>query len=93
MIRSFADVATRDFWNTGKSRRLPSTLLSAARRRLQVFDAATRLGDLRMPPGNRLHALSGDREGQHAISVNDQYRICFVWREGDAFEVEITDYH
>jgi proteic killer suppression protein len=58
-----------------------------------MLDAATALEDLRVPPGNRLHALEGDRQGQHAIRINDQYRVCFVWRHGHAYDVEITDYH
>lgn len=64
-----------------------------ARRKLLYLHRARRLDDLRVPPGNRLEALKGDRRGQHAIRVNDQWRICFAWREGDAFEVEIVDYH
>jgi proteic killer suppression protein len=60
---------------------------------LQMLDAAIRLSDLESPPGNRLHALSGDRKGQHAIRVNDQFRVCFVWKDGDAYDVEIADYH
>ncbi len=58
-----------------------------------MLDAAVRIDDLRVPPGNRLEALSGDRKGQHSIRINDKYRICFVWRDGDAYEVEIVDYH
>jgi toxin HigB-1 len=64
-----------------------------ARRKLLMLHAAKRLMDLSVPRGNRLHALEGDREGQHSISINDQWRICFVWSEGDAYEVEIVDYH
>ena len=69
------------------------TIERAARRKLRYLHNATRLEDLRVPPGNRLEALRGDRAGQHAIRVNDQFRICFVWRDGDAFDVEIVDYH
>ena len=58
-----------------------------------MVDAAAQLDDLKVPPGNRLHALTGDRKGQHAIRINDQYRVCFEWRDGNAYEVEITDYH
>lgn len=94
MIKTFADAETREFWETGKSRRSPpSGLRDVARRKLQMLDAAQKLNDLKMPPGNRLHGLTGDRSGQHAIRINDQYRVCFEWREGNAFEVEITDYH
>jgi proteic killer suppression protein len=64
-----------------------------AQRKLAMLDAAESLGDLRGPPGNRLEKLTGDREGQHSIRVNDQWRICFRWRDGDALDVEITDYH
>jgi toxin HigB-1 len=66
---------------------------SVARRKLNMVHAAWKLEDLKMPPGNKLHKLDADREGQHAISINDQYRVCFVWREGHAYDVEITDYH
>lgn len=66
---------------------------STARRKLEMLEAATRLEDLRVPPGNRLEALSGDRKGQHSIRINDHWRICFVWREGGADRVEIVDYH
>jgi proteic killer suppression protein len=64
-----------------------------ARRKLQMLDSAVRLDDLKVPPGNKLHLLVGDRAGQHAIRINDQFRICFIWRDGDAHDVEITDYH
>ena len=94
MIKSFADEPTRTFWETGKSPRWPpANLRNVAKRKLQLLDAALRLEDLRVPPNNRLHALIGDREGQHAIRINDQFRICFVWRDGDIYDVEITDYH
>jgi len=75
------------------SRKLPQNVQRAARMKLEVLDAAEVLQDLRVPPGNRLEKLSGDREGQHSIRINDQWRICFVWKEGNAHEVEITDYH
>jgi proteic killer suppression protein len=71
----------------------PSDVANVARRKLRMLDAAMRLDDLRVPPGNRLEALSGDREGQHSIRVNDQWRVCFVWRDGGAHEVEVADYH
>lgn len=94
MIKSFADAETREFWETGKSRkRPPAELRPVARRKLMMLDAAARLDDLKVPPGNRLHALSGDRAGQHAIRINDQFRVCFTWKDGDAHGVEITDYH
>lgn len=78
---------------TGKSRRFPPDILSRALRKLGQLDAATALGDVAVPPSNRLHALRDDRKGQHSISVNDQGRICFVFRDGDAFDVEVCDYH
>lgn len=94
MIKSFADSETRYFWEIGTSKRKPpANLRSVAKRKLQMIDAATKLDDLKIPPGNRLHALSKDREGQHAIWINDQFRICFLWRDGNAHDVEITDYH
>ncbi len=77
----------------GTSRRLPANLRRTAVRKLHWLHGARDLEDLRVPPGNRLEALAGDRKGQHSIRINDQYRICFVWREGNAYEVEIVDYH
>ena len=93
MIKSFADAETQSLYVTGTSRRLPADILKRARRKLEYVDLATRLDDLRVPPGNRLHRLGGDRKGQYSISVNDQWRICFRFADGDAHEVEITDYH
>ena len=94
MIKSFADQETRRFWETGKpARNPPSNLRKVARRKLQMLEVAIRLSDLEAPPGNRLHALSGDRKGQHAIRVNDQFRVCFIWKDGDAYDMEIADYH
>ena len=92
MIRSFADEDTEHLFFSGKSRRF-NAILAVARRRLQVLDNTSYLDDLRVPPGNRLEALKGDRKGQHSIRINDQYRICFRWDKGDAYEVEIVDYH
>jgi proteic killer suppression protein len=93
LIRSFRNAETKRLWLTGTSRRMPPTLRKAALRKLQLLDSAVSLEDLRMIPGNRLEALKGDRENQFSIRVNDQYRLCFTWREGDAYDVEITDYH
>lgn len=93
MIRTFADAETERFWATGKSRRLPSDIHKRAAMRLQQLHAAVRVEDLRMPPSNRLEALHRDRAGQHSIRVNDQWRVCFRFEDGDAFEVEIVDYH
>lgn len=93
MIKTFADKHTHDFYVTGKSRRLPADLLKRAMRRLEYVDLASKLEDLKVPPSNRLHALKDDREGQYSISINDQWRICFRFKDGDAYDVEITDYH
>ena len=94
MIKTFADAATRSFWETGKSRGMPpASLRRVAARKLVMLHAATRVDDLKSPPGNRLERLRGDRGGQYSIRINDQFRVCFEWREGDAYGVEITDYH
>jgi proteic killer suppression protein len=85
---------TKKFWDTGKSRGMPpSGLRKIAKRKLQMVNAAARLNDLLVPPGNRLERLQGDRQGQHSIRINDQYRVCFAWKEQDAYDVEVTDYH
>ena len=93
MIKSFADEASAALFERRRPRRLPPDLHARAYRKLVMLDAATILNDLRVPPGNRLEALKGDRAGLHSIRINEQWRICFVWREGDAYDVEITDYH
>jgi len=93
MIASFRDRETTSIWEGERSRRLPSDIQNAALRNLRLLNAAQRLEDLRVPPANRLEALKGDRKGQHSIRINDQWRICFIWREGHAHEVEIVDYH
>ena len=93
MIRSFADAETERFFVTGRSRRLPPDVHRRSMMRLRQLDAATRIEDLRLPPSNRLEALKGNRAGQHSIRVNDQWRICFKWHEGDAHQVELVDYH
>jgi len=93
MIKTFANRHTQELYVTGVSRRLPSDIAKRAARKLEYVNAATRLDDLKVPPGNRLHALERDREGQHSISVNDQWRICFRFTDGDAYDVEIADYH
>ena len=93
MIRRFADSDTQALFETGRSRRLPVDVIRRALRKLEYLDDAVVLSDLRMPPGNRLHALKGDREGQHSIAINDQWRICFAFREDGVYEVEICDYH
>ena len=93
MILTFADRTTEDFFVTGSSRRLPPELLKRALRKLEYIHHAAALDDLRSPPGNRLHALAGSRAGQHAIAVNEQWRTCFRFVDGDAYDVELTDYH
>jgi len=93
VIRSFRDTDTQLLFNSSRSKRLPSDVQRVALRKLVLLDAADSLQDLRVPPGNRLEPLKADRAGQHSIRVNDRWRICFVWREGDAFDVEIVDYH
>lgn len=93
MIRSFRDRETERVWNGQRSRRLPGDMQDAALRKLRQLNRSLRLDDLRVPPGNRLEALAGDRRGQHSIRINGQWRICFTWAEGDAEDVEIYDYH
>ena len=93
MKRLFADAETQRFYATGKSRRYPSAIQTRAAMRLTQLDAATRPGDLRLPPSNRLEALKGTRVGQWSIRINDQWRVCFRFASGDAFDVEIVDYH
>jgi len=93
MIRTFADRHTQELYATGKSKRIPADIAKRAARKLEYVDLAKRLDDLRIPPGNRLHALEGNRKGQHSISINDQWRICFRFADGDAYDVEFCDYH
>jgi len=97
MIRSFKDTGTEDVFNgvsTRAARRVcPEALWRTAARKLDQLDSVTSLNELRIPPGNRLEALTGDRKGQHSIRINDQYRVCFVWTESGPDEVEIVDYH
>ncbi len=92
MIKSFASRDTERLFHGERVRSLPPQILRIARRKLLIIDAATELDTLRVPPGNRLEALVGDRAGQHSIRVNQQWRICFVWRDGHAYDVEIVDY-
>ncbi|MCX7041390.1 MAG: type II toxin-antitoxin system RelE/ParE family toxin [Gammaproteobacteria bacterium] len=93
MIRSFSDSEARLIWEGTPSRRLPAEIQGTARRKLRMLSNAARLEDLRAPPANRLEALKGDRKGQHSIRINDQWRICFRWNEGDVYNVAIVDYH
>jgi proteic killer suppression protein len=93
MIASFRDKETERLWQTGESRCLPAGLHRRAFKKLAILNAAVALSNLKVPPGNQLEALRGSRAGQHSIRVNDQYRVCFVWRDGNALEVELVDYH
>ena len=93
MIVDFRDRWTRELWIEGSCRKFPSVLHKVARRKLAQLDFAASVDDLRQPPGNRLEQLKGTRKGQYSIRVNDQYRICFEFRNGNAYEVEMTDYH
>ncbi|MFP6741900.1 MAG: type II toxin-antitoxin system RelE/ParE family toxin [Alphaproteobacteria bacterium] len=93
MIRSFKSREAEQIWRGEVARRLPRDIQNVARRKLRMLNRSADIGDLRIPPGNRLERLSGKRAGQHSIRVNDQWRICFSWRRGDAFDVEIVDYH
>ena len=93
MIKSFQDKETEKIFNRHFSAKLPHNIQRIARKKLVILDAASELNDLRIPPGNQLEALKRDRKGQHSIRINDQWRICFKWRAGDAYAVEIKDYH
>lgn len=93
MIKGFGCRETKRIWRGEVSRRLPRDIQDVARRKLRYLDNAGTLEDLRVPPANRLEALKGDRAGQHSIRINKQWRICFRWDDGHAFEVEIVDYH
>jgi len=94
VIKSFRNRSTEQFWKTGKSQGMPpANLRSVAKRKLVLLDAATLLKDLKVPPANNLEALRDDRQGQHSIRINDQFRVCFVWHDGNVYDVEITDYH
>jgi toxin HigB-1 len=93
MIRSFADKEAEKIWAGTPSRRLPMGIQPVARRKLRMLNNASALDDLRIPPANRLEALKGDRKGWLSIRINDQWRICFHWKDGDAHDVEIVDYH
>lgn len=93
MIRSFADRDTERVWRREPTKRIDSRIHKTANRKLRQLDAATTLDTLRVPPGNRLEALKGDRAGQHSIRINDQWRICFRWTDAGAEKVQIVDYH
>ena len=93
MIKSFRDKETEKIFNRLFSRKLPQNIQHIARRKLLILDAAPELNALRIPPGNKLESLKRERKNQHSIRINDQWRICFNWKAGDAYNVEITDYH
>jgi proteic killer suppression protein len=93
MIRSFRNAAAEAAWQRRFMKGIPNDIMKAGNRKLMQIHNARNLEDLRAPPGNRLERLLGDRKGQHSIRINDQWRICFRWREGDAHDVEIVDYH
>jgi proteic killer suppression protein len=93
VIRSFASKETEKIFGRRVSRKLPRDIQQVALRKLRMLNRAVTLNDLRVPPANRLERLHGDRAGQYSIRINDQWRICFEWRDGDAFDVEIVDYH
>lgn len=93
VIKTFSDKETEQLFVKGTSRRFSPDLIRRALRSLEYIHYATTINDLRVPPSNRLHVLTGDRQGQYSISINDQWRICFRFTDGDAFDVEITDYH
>jgi proteic killer suppression protein len=93
MLASFRDAEAAAIWQGRRSRRLPPDIQDAALRKLRLLHNARRIDDLRVPPGNRLEALKGNRQGQHSIRINNQWRICFIWKDNHAHEVEIVDYH
>ena len=93
MIKTFADKRTQDLYASGSAKRFPPDVAGRAARKLEYVDLAAQLDDLKVPPGNRLHALEGNRKGQPSISINDQWRICFRFVDGDAYDVEVCDYH
>ena len=93
MIQSFKDKEAERIFNRQRSRKLPHNIQQIALRKLRMINRAMSLNDLRIPPANRLEKLKGNRAGQHSIRINNQWRICFRWQDGDAYEVEIVDYH
>ncbi len=93
MIKSFKNRETEKIYNREASLKLPQNIQQVALRKLRMINNAKGLNDLRIPPANRLEKLSGGREGQHSIRINDQWRICFIWKDSDAYEIEIIDYH
>ncbi len=93
MIKGFADKETEKVWNRERSKAVPANLQRKALQKLMQLHLAENLNDLRVPPGDRLEKLSGERAGRHSVRINDRYRVCFVWEDGDAYDVEVVDYH
>ncbi len=93
MIKSFKDELTNSVWNRKRVKKFPSDIFKVARRKLGFLEDAVDINDLRIPPGNRLEVLKRNRVGQYSIRINDQWRVCFRWKDGNAYDVEITDYH
>jgi proteic killer suppression protein len=93
MIKTFANKETDKLFQREASRILPTDIQHKARQKLEILDATEKLDDLKVPPGNRLEKLSGNRAGQHSIRINQQWRICFRWKNGDCYDIEIMDYH
>ena len=93
MIQTFGNDAARSCWERRFRKGVPNDVMRVAYRKLMQINAAVSLDDLRVPPGNRLEALAGNRRGQHSVRVNDQWRVCFLWRDGTAVDVELVDYH
>ena len=93
MIKSFKDTLTESIWQRKKVKKFPSDIFKVARRKLGFLEDAIDINDLRIPPGNRLELLKGNRAGEYSIRINNQWRVCFRWENGNAFDVEITDYH
>jgi len=93
VIKTFKDAETEKIYQRERSRKLPTDIQQTALRKLRMINNSININDLRVPPANRLEKLSGDREGQYSIRINDQWRICFEWKSGDVFNVEIADYH
>ncbi|MFC6840686.1 type II toxin-antitoxin system RelE/ParE family toxin [Xanthomonas theicola] len=93
MIRNFVDKEAEKIWQRTPSRRWPAEIQAVARRKLRMLNSAATLDDLRVPPANRLEALEGNRKGRYGIRINDQWRVCFQWKDGDALDVKTVDYH
>jgi proteic killer suppression protein len=93
MIRSFKSKEAEKIWDGEFSKKLPNDIQKIMRRKLRMLNNSIELNDLKIPPSNNLEPLKGDRKGQHSIKVNDQWRICFEWKDGDCYNIEIVDYH